>query len=740
MIDRTKIRVSLLMLFGLALTALFSWHVLQGPLGGIPVLHALERQAYDLRIKLSLEEGLDPRIIIIDIDEQSLRKVGQWPWSRAKVAQLVDQLFTQYEVDTLGFDVVFAEPETSFETEAIKQALLDMNNSDEPQSLEHALNNYQGDHQLAKALQGRSTVLGYIFEHSDKVASVGSLPNMLTADQAILSETRAPTAGRFSGNLSVLQQAARDGGFFSLGSVTDNDGIIRRVALLNKFQDKLYTALPLSMAQQFLGMPAQPLLSHTLVENDYTTLEALDMGISQIPLDAQAAIFVPYRHPDNAYRYIPAWQVLEGTVDNGDDLSGTIGIIGASASGLVDLRNTPLQNAFPGVEVHANILSGILDGNFRSQPKWTSIIDLVIMALFGSVLSIFLPRISIAKATLLAGLSFSSLVTINLYFWFKLQWIVPIAGAAVLICLLYLIYTILGFFAESRSRTIMRRMFGLYIPPQIVDEMSETPDVYSLKSEKREMSVLFSDVRGFTTISEALTPEDLSTLLNTLLTPITEIIHRHKGAIDKYMGDAVMAFWGAPMATPTHASAAIGAALEMIEKLDVINEDFSDRSWPEMRMGIGISTGEMSVGNMGSEFRMAYTVLGDSVNLGSRLEGLTKMYGVDLIVSENTMLSAPEYIYQELDLVRVKGKQRPEKIFCPLGLGTENTSETELNQYKNALALFREQQWTLAEKEFNDLNSANNCVLYSLYLARITQMSAEPHIDNWDGVITLQHK
>ncbi|MEE9447263.1 MAG: adenylate/guanylate cyclase domain-containing protein, partial [Arenicellales bacterium] len=618
---------------------MFAWHAREPAYSGIPMLHALERDAYDLRLNLSVEQGLDPRIVIIDIDEESLRREGQWPWPRAKIARLVEALYQDYEIDTLGFDIVFAEPETRYTELALDQAY-QASSIGTSLDLKRALASYQGDALLAEVLKGKSAVLGYVFESSDEVQSVGTLPEALFTQASIISETQAPKVGRYSANIPRLVAAVPEAGFFTLASVTDIDGIIRKVALLNQYEGKLYPALPLVMAKQFLGAEVEAVLAPVSKEDDYLALEGLNLGFGEIPLDRQAAIFVPYRQARDAYRYIPAWQVLEGSVQNAQALSGTLALLGTSAAGLVDLRNTPLENAFPGVEIHATILSGLLDGQFLSQPDWVRSLDILLIIVFGGLLAILLPLLSITKATILTFTSMAALIAANTYFWLVPSWVVPIAAALVLIALLYALNTMVGFFAESRSKLIMRRMFGLYIPPEIVDEMSATPDVYSLKSQRREMSVLFSDVRGFTTISESLTPEALSELLNTLLTPITEIIHRHQGAIDKYMGDAVMAFWGAPMPTDNHASLAVEAALEMTHKLDEINVDFADRNWPEMRMGIGISTGLMSVGNMGSEFRMAYTVLGDSVNLGSRLEGLTKLYGVDIIVSEATQLAA----------------------------------------------------------------------------------------------------
>lgn len=296
-----------------------------------------------------------------------------------------------------------------------------------------------------------------------------------------------------------------------------------------------------------------------------------------------------------------------------------------------------------------------------------------------------------------------------------------------------------GFFIESRGKRQLAHLFGHYIPPELVDEMSESPEQYSLEGENREMTVLFSDVRGFTSISEGMDPKQLTQLMNALLTPMTRVIHKNRGTIDKYMGDAIMSFWGAPLADSEHARHALYAAMEMMDELKIMQEDFKQRGWPAVNIGIGLNTGDMNVGNMGSEFRMAYTVLGGAVNLGSRLEGLTKEYGVNIIVSESTKNAIPEFVFRELDLVRVKGKTEPVAIFEPIGHKNdlEKSVTSELTAYKKALMNFRAQSWDKAELDFFNLNRASpERSLYQVYLDRVAIYRNEPPGVNWDGVFT----
>lgn len=669
-----------LIIFGLILTLIVSLHA--AGVIRLAYLDNLERQAYDYRLHLSRKKEPDPRVIIIDLDEESLSREGQWPWPREKVANMVNQLFDQYNIGTLGFDVVFAEPETSFTNQKVRQMLQQQQQG--RVFTEDDLMQESGDQKLAASFRNRSIVLGYVFEafeQKDKVpSSVGLLPDPLFGQSkhrksVLIQETKAPVADRFTANIEELHNAVNKAGFFSLNEMEDPDGIIRRVGVLNEFDKSLYGSLALELVQSYLKVTAEPVIPDVSARDGYAAFEALSVRNKEIPLDAQAAVYVPYLEPKGSYRYIPAWKVLNGTVEQ--DIANTIAIVGTSAAGLVDLRNTPFSPSFPGVEVHANVVSAMLDGNFRVKPNWVTGVNVIIIAAIGILLACLLPSLSALWATLVFAITSLVVIQLNWYFWSSQMFILPIAPLLKLIVSLYLLNMIAGFFIESQSRRLMQQMFGLYIPPEVVDEMSTKKDVYSLKSQKRELTVLFADVRDFTSISENMLPETLSELLNTFLTPMTKIIHKHGGAIDKYMGDAVMAFWGAPVATNQHASKAVAAALEMIDALDDINVKFKEKGWPELRIGIGINTGMMSVGNMGSEFRMAYTVLGDAVNLGSRLESLTKQYKVPVIISEYTARQATEYKYKRLDQVKVKGKEIPVTIFSCAGLKGEGDDDID---------------------------------------------------------------
>ncbi len=476
---------------------------------------------------------------------------------------------------------------------------------------------------------------------------------------------------------------------------------------------------------------------------DYPPLEGLELAGRPIPIDPQGAVLVPYRGPQGSFPYVSAATVIEGTLENPEVLKGAIVLVGATAPGLEDIRATPFGSIYPGVEVHANVISGILDGSFRWEPAYTAAAEMVAVTVFGLLGSLALPVLS----PILASVAFFTLLAaalgFNLYMWSVHLQVLPLAVTLFTLIGIYTLNMVFGYLFETRSRSQMDSLFGQYVPPDLVKEMSRDPEHYSLASEKLELSVLFSDIRGFTSISEGLDAAELSELMNHYLTPMTRVVHESKGTIDKYIGDAIMAFWGAPLKDQAHAARAVGAGLAMLQALEKLNADFKKRNWPELHIGIGINTGPMSVGNMGSQFRRAYTVLGDAVNLGSRLESLTKAYGVAFIVSETTAQHAPEFFYRELDRVRVKGKAEPVTMYEPLGLRSHMdvkvVEDTKL--FHNALRLYRQKDWDEAEKVLRELLSVHpHTYLYELYLERIAEFRKDPPPADWDGVFTHESK
>jgi class 3 adenylate cyclase len=418
------------------------------------------------------------------------------------------------------------------------------------------------------------------------------------------------------------------------------------------------------------GYPADGLLT-----KNYPGLEWLEVGNLRIPLDRGANALVPYRGPEHSFQYVSATDVLHDRVP-AEDLKDKIALIGTTAPGLQDLRSTPAGPLYPGVEIHANLIGGMLDGTIKQKPPYVLGAEVFLLLLTGVIMAVVLPFLNPLKATLVTVGVLAAVVAGNLLIWNSGNLVLPLASGLLMVVMLYALNMSYGYFVETRVKRQITSRFGQYVPPEIAEEMSRDPERFSMEGESRELTVLFSDVRDFTSLSEGLDPKALSRLMNAYLTPMTEVIYGHRGTIDKYMGDAIMAFWGAPLADKDHARNAVLAGLEMQITLKSLDAEFRANGWRPLSIGIGLNTGRMSVGNMGSAVRVAYTVMGDAVNLASRLESLTKKYGVTMIIGEETRKAVPDVVVRELDRVRVKGKDEPVAIFEPIGLQGSVDKET----------------------------------------------------------------
>ncbi|HEY3325769.1 MAG TPA: adenylate/guanylate cyclase domain-containing protein [Novimethylophilus sp.] len=739
LVKRHSVRIGL----SFAVLLVFLLHV-------IGVLHIgfidrMENLAYDVRLNVMMPNTVDPRIVIVDIDERSLLAQGRWPWSRNRLAEMVSRLFDDYKIKVLGFDVVFAEKDESSGLKTLEKIGRERfkANSEFSKALEKIRPTLDYDQMFADTLKGRPVVLGYYFRsNGNQDASVGALPApAIAAGTFDTSAVDFIRAGAYGANLPVLQKNAAAAGHFN--PEPDGDGISRKVAMLTEYNGNLYESLSLAVARLSLNVPKieAGFVTGTAGEN-YAGLEWLQLGERRIPVDERVAALIPFRGRQGSFPYISATDIFTGKADP-KVLKGAIVLVGTTAPGLMDLRAAPVQNVYAGVEMHANMIAGILDQNIKQRPAYLLGAELVLLLLAGTLLALGLAVLSPLWSTLLAGAVLSVYAMFNLLLWQRANLVMPIASMLLMVAVLYLLNMSYGFFVESRGKRLLAGLFGQYVPPELVDEMAKDPDAFTLEGESRELTVLFSDVRGFTTISEGLDPKQLTLLMNEYLTPMTHVIHRYRGTIDKYMGDAIMAFWGAPVADPDHARHALLAAIGMIDELQALQTAFEAKGWPPINIGVGLNTGIMTVGNMGSEFRMAYTVMGDAVNLGSRLEGLTKQYGVHIIVSEFTREKLPDFVFRELDRVRVKGKDEPVAIYEPIGLQghIDAATEKELALYREALKLYRAQNWDLAELQFLSLQKAYpGRYLYEVYIERIAYFRANPPGNDWDGAFTFKTK
>ena len=716
------------------------------PIGefNLPLFNQIENFTYDTRLKYTAPYTVDTNIVILDIDEKSLAKLGQWPWNRDLLAKIVDNLFEHYKINTLGFDIIFAEGDIDNSTKLFYDLANGPLKSNKGflEQYEKILPTLNHDEIFSNSLVNRNTVLGFAFFNEENTGAT-VLPDSVPALQPEFANKLSLVQQKsFIANIPILQNKALSGGFIDNPSIAyDSDGVFRRVPLLQMYEGKVYESLAFGLFRAAIGSPP---IEINIEESDETEafIDWINVGNYQIPVDLESNILVPYRGFWKSFPYISAVDVLNKTTPV-SDLKDAIVIFGTSAAGLKDLRTTPLETGYPGVEVHANIISGIIENRIKEQPSYTFALEFLLLLFLGGLLTYIFPKLSPLFTSLATFSILFLLIAGNLYAWENLNIVLPLTNSLLLVISLFGLHMSYGFFVESRNKRQITKLFGQYVPPELVDELSEHPEALSVDGETREMSVLFSDVRSFTTISENLNPKELTQFINGFLTPMTQIIHKNRGTIDKYMGDAIMAFWGAPLSDEQHARNTLIAGMEMIEEMKSLSSAFNDKGWPEIKIGVGINSGPMNVGNMGSEFRMAYTVLGDTVNLGSRLEGLTKNYGVDIITSEYTKALVTDYEYRFLDKVRVKGKDNPVTIYEPLGPKSDidATLQAELDLHGLALDAFLAQDWENAISLFSDLQTDYpSRKLYSIYLDRIKIYQATPPDTQWDGAFTHTSK
>ncbi|MGB8598893.1 MAG: adenylate/guanylate cyclase domain-containing protein [Burkholderiales bacterium] len=708
----------------------------------------IEGALYDYRINLARQRDKFDSVVILDFDEKSLAIEGQWPWSRDKLAALLDRLFDYYGVAVLGFDAVFPEPDRSSGLEVLR-GLGNKELKDVPQyqsTLAEISGQLDYNRLFADKLKSRPVVLGYSFQTEEdpgKAAAAWQIPAPVFP-KGTFENTAIPYVFKsYVANLSALQKNAAGGGFFTI--MPDDDGVMRRLPMLVQYKDEYYETLSLAMMRNMLGKPNLiPHLSNQLSKSiGEGRVELLEIeGGLKIPVDERLSALIPYRGKEGSFPYYSIVDALHGKLAKGD-LENKIVLVGTRTEGLRDLRSTPMGPTYPGVEIHANMIAGMMEGKIWQNSIHQQGIERIMIIIIGLSLGLWLPFLSPLKSSMITLAALSVTLGINYYAWQFEYSVIPLAAVLLIISLLFLFNMSYGYFVETRRTRRITQAFGQYVAPERVQELSENPNEVSMAGESRDMTVLFSDVRGFTRLSEGLDPKELTRLMNAYLTPMTQVVQKHHGTIDKYIGDALMSFWGAPLPDESHAENAVRTALDMQARLVTMNQEFRARGWPAIEVGIGINTGTMSVGDMGSEFRLAYTVMGDSVNLASRLESLTKEYGVPIIVGETTRKAIPEMLFRELDVVRVKGKQESVTIFEPLGYPSEVDSKTLdlAGRFHDMLKSYRVQRWDEAETALNDLlHAVPGAQLFNLYLGRIAHYRMMPPGDKWDAIFTYEAK
>ncbi|MBM4286720.1 MAG: CHASE2 domain-containing protein [Deltaproteobacteria bacterium] len=716
-------------------------------------VHNLEMRFYDLMFHLRGPKPPGPEVVIVAIDDESIKAIGRWPWSRREINRAVEVLH-QAGAKVIGFDIIFAEKQEEAGAALLSRLQQEMARRQWSFPALEKWVRQEGrqvdpDGELAEKFgQCGNVVLGYYFQGLELLQAGPeyfsleiSPDNIKSSTYDLVRWTSAQSSPAFllaargvEINLPLLSGAACDSGYFN--AIPDPDGSIRTLPLAITYRKDIYAPLSLSILQRFLD---NPLLEITLSDQG---VRGIRLGHRRIPVDDHGRFRIDFRGPAKTFPYYAFIDVVEGRIPP-ENFRDKIVLVGASAVGIYDIRVTPFASVFPGVEVHANIMDNILRQDFLWAPKglWNpAVLSLIGLSL---IMCWVQPRVrawfGLALLINLIALYF----LINYYLFSRhqiyLQMLYPLSG-------LFSVYVAVGymrFMAEEKERKRIKAAFQNYVPPEVVNTMLQHPEKLHLGGEKREMTVIFSDIRGFTTLSEKMEPEVLVELLHSYLNPMTDIVFKHGGTMDKYIGDAIMAIYGAPLVLPDHARCACETALEMTAVLQQLWEGWRAQNLPELKIGIGINSGLMTVGNMGSQRLFDYTVIGDNVNLASRLEGLTKYYGTAILISESTQKLLPDgFIVREVDRVRVKGKRAPVSIFELRGQGRPEGVEAELLQtFQAGLVAFRQQRWKEAEQYLSAcLRLDPEDGPATLLFQRTANLAQQPPAPDWDGTSTLTEK
>ena len=679
-------------------------------------------------------------VVIVDIDEKSLARFGQFPWPRTRIADLVTRL-TELKAVVIAFDIAFPEPDRT-NPAAAADAIAGLD--DATRAKLRALPS--NDQLLAEAVRRSRVVLGESGTSSAGAELDRSLP--LTG-LAMLGGDPLPYQVSFPGllrNLPELEGAAAGRGLFTIRN--ERDGIVRRVPMLMQAQGATMPALTFEMLRVATRTDT------IFVKSDRAGIKSIAVQGFEIPTDRNGQLWVHFARHDPGI-YVSAADVLDGTVSP-DRIAGRLVLIGTSAVGLLDTKTTPIDAVMPGVEIHAQVLESALTKTVLSQPNYAIGAELCVALLLGAIVIWLAPMFG--PVTLLAmGALFAALLA-GTSWWFYTQHrlLIDFTYPLLSTTLIYLSLIFSNFVREQRQRRRIRSAFSRYLSPALVEQLAEAPEKLVLGGEEREMTIMFSDVRGFTTISESYKhdPHGLTTLMNRFLTPLTNAILDRKGTIDKYMGDAIMAFWNAPLDDAAHQVNACHAALDMLQRIEALNEtrqaeaENGGHAYLPIQVGIGLNTGLCVVGNMGSDLRFDYSVLGDSVNLASRLEGQSKQYGFPIIAGSATALAAKDqFAILELDFITVKGKSEPEVIYAIAGRAeTANSERFQMlrNLTIEMLACYRSRDWdgalfAIERGRKSDVGQAL-ARLFDLYEHRIVAFRQQPPEADWNGAVTLLAK
>ena len=696
---------------------------------------SLRNSSFDLFQNISPRELISSdQVLVLDIDERSLKELGQWPWPRSVLAKLVDKTYLSA---ALGFDIVFAELDRTGSKELKKQY------KDNPSFVNILDQVPDNDDIFANSIKNHGTVI------------LGAIPsksfnNSFNMKFGLIEQGDDPRKflQKYSGiqtNLESLDNSAKGIGSMSIGN---NDSIIRRLPLFENINGSLVPSLSLEVLRVAIGATTYQIKSSNAsgetAFGEETGINHIKLGNLIIPTTNDGSAWIHYAK--KPIKTIPIWEIFSSKYDR-DYFEGKILIVGTSAPGLFDLRSTPLESNVPGVNIIANLTDQILSGQFLKRPDWIFGLEIITGVILALLVTLFIQFLGPIGGLIVFILGNAISILGSFYIFENHSYLVDPISPLVICLICYLVVTFFNFLFTELERSKVRNAFSQYMSPVMVEKLANSSESLKLGGERKEMTFLFSDIRGFTSISEKYKddPEALTDLINNLLTVLSNEILNNQGTIDKYMGDCIMAFWNAPTEDLNHREKSINAAFAMSKALEKLNEDLNRSDEEKLSVGIGINTGECIVGNMGSDKRFDYTVLGDAVNLASRLEGQSGNYGMQIILGEESIknLSKEKYLICELDSIAVKGKSEPVNIYTVFDKKeTINEQEAFLNDHKNFLVNYRNQNWNKAIEHIDKyrFSKPEFTLYYTLFLERIDELSKKPLPKDWSGVFIAETK
>ncbi|MCT7580611.1 CHASE2 domain-containing protein [Aliarcobacter butzleri] len=680
---------------------------------------SLDNRLRDYLFTIRGELPHNQNVVIVDIDETSIKSLGQWPWSRDKLAKILENL-TLANVGIVGLDIVFAEEDRTSPHKILQD--LKIYKKDVP--------NY--DLEFSNVVENSPVILGYQFDlvKKDNVnANVPQIPAIFIEKDKPQDKSYLIEAYNTILNIPQIQDKAYSSGFFN--NIPDDTGIIRSVPLIISYDDTIYPSLALEVIRVINDT------QKVVVQYDENGISNIVLDDISIPTDRYGRMLINFRGPERSFKYISAIDIYNNSFDK-SEIDGKIVLIGTSAAGLFDLRATPFDSIFPGVEVHANIIDNILMQDFIYKASWLDGANILIIFVL-SIIVVMLTTYTTFWANPIIFLSFSIsylFLVYNLLFDYGIVLNILFPIATVLIA--SIMTTLFDYFYNIKKEEAIKAKFASKVSKNVMDDILKNIDKNEFSAKSKEVTIFFSDIRGFTNISEKLDAKDLISFLNRYMQPMSEIIIKYQGTIDKFIGDAIMAYWNAPIDIKNHCDLALKASLEQLEVLEKLNVELQKENLPKIDIGIGLNTGTVIVGEMGSSLRSDYTVIGDTINLGSRVESLCKYYDSKLNISNFTKDKLQEkYIFRFLDLVKVKGKNEPVEIWQVLGKGEANESlKEELDLYHKAIEFYKNSDFINALEIFESLENNENKTnknIYKIYITRCKEFIKTPP-KNFDGV------